>query len=246
MKVKRDTVKFELLRIFRFSVNGSPCSVCHSQIIGDTCLTSALLCYNATGTTPDTDTILRVKPVTFHVFALHSNAIENITHMNRDELYLDESGPFDKIDYSFNSGHIDYSTIPKKRYWKEGFVGSCYFWRSKFAALWSAVPWSTNRFDVLPLADQYKIAILYFTFDFAKIDEAITYVYRVDQQGLPYRWLEARSHYLFVWLDDPSQARVWLERAPRRLDGTRPYIEWASSSRFGRRLVLLSDCQELY
>ena len=122
-------------------------------------------------------------------------------------------------------------------YPKLGFGGYCYFYRTTIPSLWSVEPQSrhTNRSLVLPLGDKYKITVHYFSYDKAYRDEAVSYVYRVDEEKLPYRWIEARSHHIHVWLNGIEDVKSWLTKAPNRLNGKPVKIEWSDTSLFGRK-----------
>ena len=137
---------------------------------------------------------------------------------------------------------IDWDNYSWEWYPKLGFGGRCFFWRSTHQKLWSVVPHAkeTNQKSVLPRGDRFKITVHYFSGFKAYREEAVTYVSLIDQNHLPYRWLEARSHHIHVWLDELTDGQLWMERAPRRLNGQKVILQWSDTSIFGRKSINMS------
>ena len=130
-----------------------------------------------------------------------------------------------------------------ERYPRAGIGGDVYFYRVSPLKphLWDANPGPHWRSRVCPSGDKFKIVVNYFSSSKADICEAMTYAARVDKHKLPYGWLECRSHYFFVWLDQCWDAWAWLWNAPPRLNGQLPSVEWATESVFGRRRIRETD-----
>ena len=143
--------------------------------------------------------------------------------------------------YFAHSDWIDWDNWTWEWYPKFGFGGRCYFWRSTRQELWSVIPHTQPEKQTLPFGDRYKITVHYFSGFKAYRDEAVTYVALLDEEHLPYRWLEARSHHIHIWLDSLTEAKIWLERIPNRLSGKPAILEWSDTSIFGRKLITMSD-----